>query len=68
MFEPFTTRKWGERNAPCKDCPDRFVGCHSGCERYASFKAQNDKGRDLRTEFLKQSDVLMDIRRKRVKR
>ena len=25
--------------APCKDCPDRELGCHGRCERYADFKA-----------------------------
>lgn len=23
--------------APCKDCPDRQVGCHSTCEKYITF-------------------------------
>lgn len=29
------------RNPPCKpNCPSRGMGCHSGCEQYASWKAQ----------------------------
>lgn len=24
--------------APCKDCPDRYVGCHSQCEKYIAFQ------------------------------
>ena len=24
--------------APCKDCPDRVIGCHSNCERYKAFR------------------------------
>lgn len=24
--------------SPCKDCVDRFVGCHSTCEMYIQFK------------------------------
>jgi hypothetical protein len=27
--------------APCKDCPDRKVGCHSSCDKYKSFQAYN---------------------------
>lgn len=23
--------------APCKDCPDRQVGCHINCEEYLAF-------------------------------
>lgn len=29
--------------APCKDCPDREVGCHGKCESYAQFKAERNK-------------------------
>ena len=25
--------------SPCKDCPDRKVGCHGSCEKYARAKA-----------------------------
>ena len=24
--------------SPCKDCEDRFLGCHSNCESYAAFQ------------------------------
>ena len=26
-------------NAPCKDCPDRKMGCHGRCEKYLAFRA-----------------------------
>lgn len=32
--------------APCKDCPDRYVGCHGNCEKYKEYKAQLDSMRD----------------------
>lgn len=25
--------------APCKDCPERVLGCHSTCEKYQAFNA-----------------------------
>lgn len=29
------------RNPPCTPkCPARCIGCHSGCEQYAAWKAQ----------------------------
>lgn len=28
---------------PCKDCPDRKVGCHSQCEKYKAWRAEYDK-------------------------
>lgn len=24
--------------SPCKDCPDRYLGCHSECEKYIEFQ------------------------------
>ena len=24
--------------APCYRCPDRQIGCHTGCERYGSYR------------------------------
>lgn len=26
---------------PCKDCEERKLGCHSGCEEYTEFYKQN---------------------------
>lgn len=30
-------------NAPCKDCSDRQVGCHSACEKYLDFRKEVDE-------------------------
>ena len=24
--------------SPCKDCPERYIGCHSECSRYKHFR------------------------------
>ena len=36
----------------CKDCGDRYVGCHDQCEKYRMFKAnrklENEKKREYR--------------------
>jgi len=24
--------------SPCKDCTDRYVGCHAACEKYDAFE------------------------------
>ena len=29
--------------APCKNCPDRVVGCHSTCERYAEYAKEREE-------------------------
>ena len=28
---------------PCKDCPSRYHGCHSKCDKYKEWKAEWDK-------------------------
>ena len=28
---------------PCKNCPDRHSKCHSECEKYKKFIAENEK-------------------------
>lgn len=28
------------RKTPCKDCPDRRPGCHSGCDRYRAWQKE----------------------------
>ena len=27
--------------APCKDCPDRYLGCHGTCEKYREYKERH---------------------------
>lgn len=35
--------------APCKDCSDRVLGCHSGCSRYQDWhKAYREEGDIIR--------------------
>ena len=32
--------------APCLNCPDRTIVCHSNCELYINYKKENDKIRE----------------------
>lgn len=34
-------------NAPCKDCPDRLVGCHSTCEKYITFAKEKRQQNEI---------------------
>ena len=27
-------------NSPCKDCPDRHIGCHSDCDKYINYRKE----------------------------
>ena len=44
---PTTPRAWMYKKtiAPCKDCPERQVGCHSKCRKYADWSEQMKKNR-----------------------
>lgn len=37
--------------APCKGCPERHVGCHASCSKYAEFKAGCEARREARTKL-----------------
>lgn len=60
------------RHAPCKGCPDRTTGdrttdCHTACERYLAFKAdQIEEGR-RRRDFYRVRGVLQEGRQRREK-
>lgn len=33
------------KDAPCKNCQERFLSCHAVCQRYKDWKEDNDKTR-----------------------
>lgn len=35
-------------NAPCKDCPKRYPGCHLECEEYLAYSREKEKERQER--------------------
>lgn len=38
-------------DCPCKGCNDRFVGCHSNCDRYAQYKNDlNNRNKNIREQ------------------
>nr|DAH24695.1 MAG TPA: Protein of unknown function (DUF4051) [Caudoviricetes sp.] len=37
--------------APCKDCPDRQLGCHAACDRYRAFRAERDEMLEARRKW-----------------
>lgn len=52
--------------APCKDCPDRYPGCHSKCPKYQQFKEDNEKRKQAEQEQKRRDDVMYaSIRRRR---
>ena len=35
---------------PCKDCPERQLGCHSSCSKYLRYRKEVDKENKIRRE------------------
>ena len=54
--------------APCKDCPNRFVGCHSTCAGYQAFRAVKDKEAQVRLEKMKSNTQIYGYKRDKHKR
>lgn len=38
--------------APCKDCPNRYVGCHSECRAYQAYRAERETHYQLRKDLM----------------
>ena len=34
--------------SPCKDCLERFVGCHSSCAKYKQYRSELDAFKAIR--------------------
>lgn len=32
----------GQKNAPCMNCNERIIGCHSTCKKYEQFKNESN--------------------------
>lgn len=39
--------------SPCKDCPDRVLGCHAECGRYLAYVEALEKIRRIRNGILR---------------
>lgn len=55
MNRPMTV-KTGYLKAPCKDCEERYLGCHGKCNKYKAFKESNEE-RNKHLRMLKEERV-----------
>lgn len=46
--------------SPCKDCLNRFVGCHADCEKYKEFRAERDRVNELIKKNKQDNDQFRD--------
>lgn len=47
-------------NAPCKDCTDRIVGCHSYCDKYLKFAKERDRVCKIRNNEIQMDTYFID--------
>ena len=52
---------------PCYQCPDRHMGYHGRCERYAKYKAEIEIVKQRRWEESEVVDAIMEAKRRRFK-
>ena len=50
---------YSDAGAPCKNCKDRYVGCHGSCEQYQAFHTTCEKDRAERNAMAEISGAIM---------
>lgn len=55
-------------NAPCKDCPNRQIGCHSKCEKYQEYARFCEEQRQNRLKDNAELGTKLDHIRKAYRR
>lgn len=51
-------------NSPCKNCPGRYLLCHSECDKYAVFVAEKERIRANRMKENAEFDFIMESRKR----
>lgn len=44
------------KKSPCKDCPNRYLGCHDVCVPYKEFQTVRETIRTNKVKYYKQVD------------
>lgn len=53
---------------PCKDCPDRVLGCHSKCEKYKEYSSKNEQRRNANYRECLTTMQIYEMQQERKKR
>ena len=54
--------------APCKNCPDRYLGCHDHCEKYKEFDDERKRIRDLNSKQKQANYDYFEVRQYHVRK
>lgn len=49
-------------NSPCKDCPDRELGCPTKCEKWHEYTKERNKNYAARVVYRNVGNAMRDIR------
>lgn len=49
-----------DTTVPCYECPDRYVGCHAKCERYALYDRMRNDQREAALKMIDVKDYVRD--------
>ena len=47
--------------SPCKDCHDRYLGCHDKCHGYADWKSKLEKVNEERRKYNQMATIFSKI-------
>lgn len=50
---------------PCKDCPDRSVGCHSSCPKWKDWQAEEHQNNEKVSKAIRVERVFQEINAER---
>lgn len=53
--------------APCLGCNERFLGCHSLCDKYIKFKRESEIFRAEKMRIIKENEIMNDIEKRRIR-
>ena len=54
------------KKPPCKDCPERTVGCHSKCQRFIEWKKREVLLKEEKREVGRALSDIIDYKRKAI--
>lgn len=63
----FNDYKLSGGDSPCKGCTERYVGCHSECEKYITYVDGRKEQYKKNKERIEQDQLLYDIEQNSMK-
>lgn len=63
------TYHFGRNNTsgcPCKDCEDRYPGCHDRCEGYKAWKKKLEEKNKAEAEYRERHDTLSEAKKRQL--